>query len=84
MLKPTTSDKKQGSQMALCRAGKITHVVSCHISWELLKEPFSIKELFGVKEPFCIKELFCIKRPFCIKGPFCIEEPFCVKENCLH
>ena len=60
------NDKKiqQGSQMAICRADKITCLVSCHILRELLKEPFCVKEAFYVKKPFHVKEPFCIKEPF--------------------
>ena len=54
--------------MALCRADKIVHFISCHMSWELLKEPFH------VKEPFCLKEPFYVKEPFYIKEPFHIKE----------
>ena len=62
--------------MALCRADKIVHFISCHIFGELLKEPFCVKEPFHIKEPFHVKEPYCLKETFHLKEPFYVKEPF--------
>ena len=42
--------------MALCRADKIVHFISCHICLENCLRNLFVKEPFYVKEPFHIKE----------------------------